>query len=94
MTGKAIVLFERNSLAEGLLTRLRDLNGGLDISWPVSADPGLLAAEHGQSARLVLLDGDRSDIDPMAVIAALAQRLPGVPVVVFVHGGAFTDGEK
>ena len=83
MTGKAIVLFERNSLAEGLLTRLRDLNGGLDISWPVSADPGLLAAEHGQSARLVLLDGDRSDIDPMAVIAALAQRLPGVPVVVF-----------
>lgn len=87
MTGKAIVLFERNAFAERLLTLLRDLNGGLDISWPVSTDPGVIAKEHGRSARLVLLDGDRSGIEPTSIIAALVRQLPEASVVVFGEPG-------
>lgn len=83
MTGKAIVLFEQNAYAEGLLSCLRALDGGLDIAWPMSTDASALATEHGDSARLIVVDGDRRDVDPLVAIARLAAAFPRIPIVVF-----------
>jgi two-component system nitrate/nitrite response regulator NarL len=81
MAGKALFLFSRTAFSEGLVERLRGLDGRLDAIW--QEDPSVVVPASVPEVRVVLLDADRPGLDVVATVKRYAHACPDAPVVVF-----------